>query len=707
MTDGYYLTPDDLEIFRKIAKKLGYVKDGSGTPPPNHYNNSPDIYITKTPSEGIPPINVDGDTGDVTLEPAECIPHRVSYDWSTSTWNLLEASEDGLNVFNLASAQVPSQYMLAVRDRFGEYLSVPITPLIIRPFTYNEDMGKGDDEDKAEVTWVDKLNDKGIVWDRNGWNKDAKTDSPGYAAYIDDQWEIISKTPASNQQTPSVMVELLDDVTQWQNGEEFEEGCVQVSGKVVQTCSSTSVMVDETVLVSFTRVNGRALAVGEGSIVSAAILNDTSTPKVLTATSDYTMGAGATVIKAKLNDTPPQWDNEDYEPGVTSISATVTQVISGGEVEVNEIVDIEFPSIKGRSITYTEEEIVGAVLLNRDTSPKRFLITSDYTQGSGAAILVKARIFTTVPQWDNGDDYEPGTTTIDAEVTEVLSGEGVSVNDLLAVDISNLKDELVALEEDDIILAAIYDLSSTPKKAIITSDYTRSSFKLGCGLTRDEDDNIIIDNTSLPGQGLKASSSESSEASCQIEVNAGPGLKFLSDALIVNNEDLAGPGLVADSKSVALGVLLGHALQYESLTGAIAVDPFDLVGDGLQIGLGGLTLSAKPGFALDLVGGAIAVESEKLAGTGIKVENDGSLGINPGHAIKIDSGTVDVYAGDLTGDGLDTPNGKQLRISIQPGTPIQVVTNVECNEEGELEVTYATLELKVDGAGLYLEATSS
>jgi hypothetical protein len=144
-----------------------------------------------------------------------------------------------------------------------------------------------------------------------------------------------------------------------------------------------------------------------------------------------------------------------------------------------------------------------------------------------------------------------------------------------------------------------------------------SEVKLGCGLKRDEDDKLIVDQEVLAGPGLVPFEH------CGLAVGAGCGIVVEPDAVRIDAAAIAGPGLVGSTCQVAVlpgcGIAVGET--------GVRFQPTDVAGPGL-IADGTCGLRVLAGCGLTFFGNLLDVNPHDLAGEGLVAESPCRLAID-------------------------------------------------------------------------------
>ena len=202
----------------------------------------------------------------------------------------------------------------------------------------------------------------------------------------------------------------------------------------------------------------------------------------------------------------------------------------------------------------------------------------------------------------------------------------------------------------------------------------------GCGLDLNSY-TFSVDPHDIAGGGLIASST-----GCSISVNYGCGLKEEGGVILVDPDALTGQGLVSTGSLGAcdISVSLGCGLRFDG-TDAIEINPADLAGDGLEVGVGSCELAVKVGCGMEInLEGAIAVNPYELAGDGLIVDGaeDCAIKINVGCGLTIAADIVKVNASDLVGQGLTT--GPGCSIDVDYGCGLKIVANALVVDSSDL-----------------------
>jgi hypothetical protein len=120
--DVYYLDREDRENFLALVADLRRRGVGKGSPPASRDDDhlSPEIYVARTPSGGIPALgeNGTGTSGDDVPGSATCQIYRValSTEILTPVWSFSK------KVYNLnESAVLGDKWILVVRDKYGDW----------------------------------------------------------------------------------------------------------------------------------------------------------------------------------------------------------------------------------------------------------------------------------------------------------------------------------------------------------------------------------------------------------------------------------------------------------------------------------------------------------------------------------------------------------------------------------------------------------
>lgn len=127
----YYLTGEDLALFREMAQDFRARKRGPQLPPSGPYASpqAPDVYLAKVPPGGIPGLEQSGTTGTGTDQPLDDVPGEVEceiyqLDTSLAVPEFGRVGELTYIVRNLSPSTVSADrtpWVLVVRDKFGEW----------------------------------------------------------------------------------------------------------------------------------------------------------------------------------------------------------------------------------------------------------------------------------------------------------------------------------------------------------------------------------------------------------------------------------------------------------------------------------------------------------------------------------------------------------------------------------------------------------
>lgn len=128
MADMFYLTGEDVALFREMAQEFRARKKGmrdwGGPPKPPQ---APEVYLAKVPPGGIPALSQSATTGTGTDQPLDDVAGEVEceiYQLDPETGEFGRVGELTYIVHNLAPSAISANrtpWVLVVRDKFGEW----------------------------------------------------------------------------------------------------------------------------------------------------------------------------------------------------------------------------------------------------------------------------------------------------------------------------------------------------------------------------------------------------------------------------------------------------------------------------------------------------------------------------------------------------------------------------------------------------------
>jgi hypothetical protein len=181
------------------------------------------------------------------------------------------------------------------------------------------------------------------------------------------------------------------------------------------------------------------------------------------------------------------------------------------------------------------------------------------------------------------------------------------------------------------------------------------SVKPGCGL-KEDDGEIKVNNEVLAGDGLVPS------GECGLAVGAGCGIFVDADAVHFNAPAAAGAGLFAVGCSLNVLPSCGIAVDGSG----VRFNPADVAGEGLTVG-SGCKLRPNLGCGLKFNGSQIQFDANTVAGPGLEAFDGCVLGV------KVDCGLAVVAEGiifsptEVAGPGLTTYGDCGLQLNVGCG----------------------------------------
>lgn len=519
---------------------------------------------------------------------------------------------------------------------------------------------------------------------------------------------------------PTVIAKLNGELTPWDN-EEFQNGCEVRSAEIVAACGAEH-QAEETIDVIFIRVRDRVPKLAINDYLVASPINPEAETPLYVCVSEYLAAKSEEpAVIVQLNAAPGDWDNEEFENGCEVASGEVIASCSNAEHLIGQTVDVIFVRVRGMRPVVESGDWVGAVQVNGEADPKRFVVTTDYTTidpGCGLQINDDGLLeidrealagkglkaaegeseedeceleveigcglkFTDNEVWvDNKALVGPGLIAYESCGLQVNPGCGIRIDDedddAVAVDATDLAGDGLKADEEGCLLhidhgcglrieagkLEFYNIEAAGP-GLKPGSGCELEVNPGCGLQIDGDDLIEVNNKDLAGKGLLAGED------CGLDIDLGCGLIFSGNEIWFDSKEVAGPGLM-ESGSCGLQINPGCGITLDE-EDALAVDASDLAGNGLKADESGCLLHIDYDCGLDIENGKLVVDSKALAGPGLEVGSECELKVNAGCGLDLSEGVLVVNNKDLIGPGLQVSGTCGLQ--IVPGCGVKIADN--------------------------------
>jgi hypothetical protein len=246
------------------------------------------------------------------------------------------------------------------------------------------------------------------------------------------------------------------DVTEW-----ALTGCTEATVKQADDCETPNATGDAFTVV-LPEIEETTPNLHAGDIISFTEV-DTIGGTSYSCVSDYTKSGGGAVV-VSLNGDIGQWL---FTAGCQTVSGDIV-ACSGSGGEVGQTVDIIIPNLNSREPFPVSGDRVSAAPSDLTASPPKYVITSDYSKSSSNAVV--ASLNGDIGQWL----FTAGCQTVSADVVVCSGSNGEFVGETVDIIIPNLNSREPFPVSGDNVSAAPTDLTASPKKYVITSDYSKS-----------------------------------------------------------------------------------------------------------------------------------------------------------------------------------------------------------------------------------------
>jgi len=129
-----FLTESDVRILKSVVQRVGQLPQNSPTATKTHLFQAPEVYIARPQTaDGIPGLGAAPGTGTSPDMPGEanCDIYRIKIPNSPGTSTdiqdpeLVQAVEKDQKVYNISTADISQDWILAVKEKFGKWIAIP------------------------------------------------------------------------------------------------------------------------------------------------------------------------------------------------------------------------------------------------------------------------------------------------------------------------------------------------------------------------------------------------------------------------------------------------------------------------------------------------------------------------------------------------------------------------------------------------------
>lgn len=178
--------------------------------------------------------------------------------------------------------------------------------------------------------------------------------------------------------------------------------------------------------------------------------------------SDYTANGGGESVVVTLNGALSPWADT---PGCQIVSGDIV-ACSGSGGEVGETIDVIFPNVPGKVPAVGSGDRVSASPSDITTTPKKYVVTSDYSKTDDPSVI--ASLNGELSPWPD----TPGCQIVSGDIV-ACNGSGGEVSETIDIVFPNVPGKVPALSAGDYVAASPTDLTASPAKYVVSSDYSK------------------------------------------------------------------------------------------------------------------------------------------------------------------------------------------------------------------------------------------